>query len=232
MEDKEFKVLIKGLFAILICIVGLVFILSIHMKKTVVIETDISILELRVKALERDIEQLLVIEESNNKEEEIIKPMSIVEEILVFEPEEVEEEVIFEEPLRYEFTDDDIYIMARLLCGSKDVDGDGEYDFDYGNDERYDQISTVLGVVMNRVMDHRFPNTIKEVILQKTGNTYQFSPVARWSSSNTEISDIARLRVTEWCDAYNKNQASSIPDDHLYFSSNGKGANISRKNYK
>ena len=47
--------------------------------------------------------------------------------------------------------------MAVLLTGSKYVDGDGEFDFDYGRDDEYDQISLVLCVVMNRVRSERFP---------------------------------------------------------------------------
>lgn len=35
----------------------------------------------------------------------------------------------------------------------------------------------VANVVLNRVKSKKFPNTIKEVVFQKTGNTYQFSPI-------------------------------------------------------
>lgn len=41
----------------------------------------------------------------------------------------------------------------------------------------------VISTVLNRVESHKFPNTIKEVIFQKLGNTYQFSPIGdgRWN---------------------------------------------------
>lgn len=65
---------------------------------------------------------------------------------------------------RYGFTEDEIYLMAVLLSGSKYVDGDGEFDIDYGRDEEYDQISLVLGVVMNRVRSENWQNTVSEVI--------------------------------------------------------------------
>ena len=68
--------------------------------------------------------------------------------------------------LRYGFTNDDIHLLSVLLTGSKNVDGDGEFDFDYGRGEEYDQISLVLGVVMNRVQSDKFPNTVSEVIWQ------------------------------------------------------------------
>lgn len=131
-------------------------------------------------------------------------------------------------PERYAFTDDDIYIMARLLCGSKYKDGDGEYDFDYGNDDQYEQISLVLCVVMNRVFAENFPDTVEGVIMHRySGQSYQFSPVNKWSKTPVEVSDIAIQRVTEWCEAYNQGE-QTIPADHLFFSSNGKGINVSR----
>lgn len=145
-------------------------------------------------------------------------------------PEQEPEEVKIEP--RYEFTDNDIYLMARLLCGSKHKDGDGEYDFDYGNEDRLDQINVVLSVVMNRVQDKRFPDTVEEVITQRyRGQGYQFSAVALWRSDNKEVSEIAIKRVTDWCYAYNNRLKGVlvIPEDYVYFSSYGKGVNIPRR---
>lgn len=120
---------------------------------------------------------------------------------------------------RYGFTEDEIYMLAVLLCGSKYVDGDGEYDFDFGNDERYDQISLVLCVVMNRVRNEQFPDTVIEVITQPN----QFSLMKRWSEELPEVSDIALQRVREWCDAYDRYDlgTQSVPEDHLYFTGDG-----------
>lgn len=41
----------------------------------------------------------------------------------------------------------------------------------------------VIMTILNRVKDDAFPNTITEVIYQKRGNTYQFSPIGdgRWN---------------------------------------------------
>ena len=110
-------------------------------------------------------------------------------------------------------------MLAVLLCGSKYVDGDGEYDFDFGNDERYDQISLVLCVVMNRVRNEQFPDTVIEVITQPN----QFSSMKRWSEELPEVSDIALQRVREWCDAYDRYDlgTQSVPEDHLYFTGDG-----------
>ena len=125
----------------------------------------------------------------------------------------------------YGFTQQEIFLMAQLLCGDKNRDGDGEYDIDFGNDDRYDQISLVLCVVMNRVNDDRFPNTVEDVIWQNNGTTYQFSVMMQWDDFNNVCipSDIAIQRVTEWCDAYDRGDpgAQSIPTDHVMFVGNG-----------
>ena len=120
---------------------------------------------------------------------------------------------------RYGFTEDEIKVLAILLCGSKDVDGDGEYDIDFGNDERYDQISLVLCVVMNRVRNDHFPNTVTEVVYQPN----QFAPMKQWKDCSPEVSEIALQRVREWCNAYDcwDSEIQSIPEDHLYFTGDG-----------
>lgn len=121
---------------------------------------------------------------------------------------------------RYGFTDDEIYLMAVLLTGSKNVDGDGEFDFDYGRQTEYDQMSLVLCVVMNRVRSTVYPNTVSEVIWQKG----QFSYMPHWKHKLPQVSDISLQRVTEWCKAYDAYDigVQTIPEDHLYFSGDGR----------
>ena len=122
-------------------------------------------------------------------------------------------------PPQYGFTEDDIYLMAVLLTGSKYVDGDGEFDFDYGRDDEYDQISLVLCVVMNRVRSERFPNTVAEVIWREG----QFDPMTQWRDGLPQVSDISLQKVRGWCEAYDAYDpdVQSIPEDHLYFSGDG-----------
>jgi len=136
-----------------------------------------------------------------------------------------EPEPIIKPPLRYGFTNDEIYLMAVLLTGSKDVNGDGEFDFDYGRSDEYDQISLVLCVVMNRVRSNKYPNTVSEVIWQEN----QFHPMRKWKKSLPQVSDISLQIVTDWCEAYDANDpgAQTIPEEHLYFSGNGR-VNCSR----
>lgn len=147
-------------------------------------------------------------------------------------PKEPEKEFTLEEmpeiEPRYGFTDDEVYLMAVLLSGSKYVDGDGEYDIDFHNQDNYEQIALVLNVVMNRVNSDKFPDTVEEVIWAPG----QFSPMSKWSGGLPEVSDITLQKVREWCRAYDTYDpdAQTIPDNHLYFYGKG-GINISRERW-
>jgi len=144
-------------------------------------------------------------------------------------PKEPEKEFTLEEmpeiEPRYSFTDDEVYLMAVLLSGSKYVDGDGEYDIDFYNQDNYEQIALVLNVVMNRVNSDKFPDTVEEVIWAPG----QFSPMKKWGNGLPEVSDISLKIVKEWCHSYDmyEPESQTIPENHLYFSGNGV-INISR----
>lgn len=47
-----------------------------------------------------------------------------------------------------------------------------------GDEDVYGKI-LVANVVLNRVLDEEFPDTVKEVVFQNNGKTYQFSPVRK-----------------------------------------------------
>ena len=47
----------------------------------------------------------------------------------------------------------------------------------------------VANVILNRVKDKNFPDTIKGVVFQKEGNTYQFSPIKDKRYWNVKISE-------------------------------------------
>jgi hypothetical protein len=131
-----------------------------------------------------------------------------------------------EEPSpRYGFTDEDIYLLAQVLCGSKYTDGDGEYDIDFAAEVNYCEISKVLGVIMNRVRSELYPNTVYEVVNQEG----QFAVIP--ANLYKEPSDIALETVGDWCKAYDEYDigVQSIPEDHLYFSGDGI-TNTTRKN--
>lgn len=118
---------------------------------------------------------------------------------------------------RYGFTEDEVYLLAQLLCGSGNKDGDGEYDIDFKTEINYCEVAKVLCVVMNRVRSDSFPNTVTDVVMQKG----QFS-VMPLNAQKTP-SDIAIQTVQEWCDAYDRfdGGVQNIPEDHLYFTGNG-----------
>lgn len=122
---------------------------------------------------------------------------------------------------RYGFTDDEVYLLAQLLCGSATIDGDGEYDFvwatKYEDETNYAEISKVLCVVMNRVRSDQFPDTVSDVVMQKG----QFAVMPQNASKVPD--QIAIDVVQEWCDAYDAYDlgAQSIPETHLYFTGNG-----------
>lgn len=152
-----------------------------------------------------------------------IEPQVIVETkfVYVYQEKDLPDEIIEEPepPLRYGFTDDDIYLMTVLLCGSAKTAGDGEYDIDFAKNVNHEQVSLVLSVVMNRVMSDKFPNTVSEVIWAPG----QFAPMPRWKQRLPIVSDKSYQVVKEWCEAYDSHDLSvmSIPESHLYFSGNG-----------
>jgi len=127
---------------------------------------------------------------------------------------------------RYGFTEDEVYLLAQLLCGSGSKDGDGEYDIDFQTEINYCEVTKVLCVVMNRVWSDSFPNTVTDVVMQKG----QFSVMPRNAQSTPSY--IAIQMVQEWCDAYDRfdGGAQNIPEDHLYFTGNGV-TNTTRANY-
>lgn len=132
---------------------------------------------------------------------------------------------------RYGFSDDDIYMLAQLLCGSKEVEGDGEYDFVWQTlytETNYYEITKVLCVVMNRVRDPQFPDTVYDVLMQP--GQFQDMPKRIYQTPH----DIAIEKVSDWCKAYDQYQFSvqSIPEDHMYFCAGPNLTNITRKDYK
>ena len=152
-----------------------------------------------------------------------IEPEVVVETkfVYVYKESDLPEKCIEEpKPLpRYGFTEDEIYLMTVLLCGSGKTDGDGEYDIDFVNQDNADQISLVLSVVMYRVMSDNFPNTVAEVLWAPG----QFAPMNRWKQGLPTVSGESYQIVKDWCIAYDAHDVSimSIPESHLYFAGNG-----------
>jgi hypothetical protein len=165
---------------------------------------------------------------------EQVSTMIFVPRPLVF-PEPVSEVITQEEEViepRYGFTDEEVYLLAQLLCGDKNKDGDGEYDFvwDAKNDEvNYSEVCKVLCVVMNRVRSDLFPNTVTAVVTQV--NPRQFS--AMDNNAYAVPDDVAIQIIREWCNAYDNwdTGVQTIPESHLYFEAGPNNTNTTREHW-
>lgn len=131
---------------------------------------------------------------------------------------------------RYGFTEDDIYLLAQLLCGDASIDGDGEYDFVWGTiyrETNWEEISKILCVVMNRVRSDKFPDTVSEVVMAK--GQFEVMP----ANAETSPHDIAIKIVKEWCDAYDNwdTGIQNVPENHLYFRAGPNLTTITREEW-
>ena len=130
----------------------------------------------------------------------------------------------------YSFTEDEIYLLSQLLAGSGDHYGDGEFDFTWTlqvghilSEWQQEQISLVLEVVMNRIDDSRWANTIHEVVLQPG----QFVVFPR--NLNSEPCELVIEVVREWTLNYENNGSPrTIPANHVFFHAGKNHGNVSR----
>ncbi len=100
----------------------------------------------------------------------------------------------------YVLCDEDYDILLRIVeaeAGGEDEDGK----------------LLVANVVLNRVNSEAFPNSIKEVVMQKNGRVTQFSPVASGSIWRVEISE-ETVRAVE-----RAIEGEDISQGALYFAS-------------
>jgi len=168
-----------------------------------------------------------------------VKPITIVLSAVIviftifYSLSEPECKVTIEEPpiipieLRYGFTDDDIYLLAQLLCGDASIDGDGEYDFVWSalhGRMNYYEMGKVLCVVMNRQRNGYWGDTVREVVLAK-GQFVVFP-----KNLKTKPHDIAMERVRDWCYDYDRwdYRLQVIPESHLYFRAGPNLTNVTR----
>ena len=108
-------------------------------------------------------------------------------------PEEPEEPPVEPEPEnRYaelHFSDEDVYILACLV-------------YHEARGESFEGQVAVVEVVLNRMLSDYFPDTVEEVVFQKYGDVWQFSPApylysAEPDSVQLEIFKRERNRVKE-----------------------------------
>jgi hypothetical protein len=155
-------------------------------------------------------------------QEEVVETVQIIEIPMV-------EEVYTPEPV-YAFTDDEIYLMAQLLCGQAGKDGDGEYDFEtqiVKYEINWLEINKVLEVVMNRVLTPGiYADNVTDVIMQP--GAFSVMPRNASREPSPEVVDIVKY----WCDSFNSPEyVPSIPSDHYWFSGS-RGSNVTRDHWQ
>jgi N-acetylmuramoyl-L-alanine amidase len=96
---------------------------------------------------------------ANNKWDNIIYPG---QKLLV--PATKQGSVTMSNKTAVQYNNSDHDLLARLITAEAES-------------EPYNAKVAVAAVVLNRVKDSRFPNTIKDVIYEKSGGYYQFTPV-------------------------------------------------------
>lgn len=67
------------------------------------------------------------------------------------------------------FSDEDVYILACLV-------------YHEARGESFEGQVAVVEVVLNRMLSDYFPDTVEEVVFQKYGDVWQFSPPLRTST--------------------------------------------------
>lgn len=89
---------------------------------------------------------------------------------------------ILEKKDKYNLSEEDYEVLLRIVqaeAGSEDEKGK----------------MLVAGVVLNRLENPKFPNTVKEVVFQNEGGVYQFSPVSNGSYNKVKVSSETREAV-------------------------------------
>lgn len=130
---------------------------------------ELADLEERVRELE-----LTSAEEAGDAEVAVTQGLGIAE-IAVSGQRVVDYSVVEYHPA-YEFPEEDMEALLRIVeaeAGSEDEEGR----------------LLVANVVLNRVKNDRFPDTVTEVVFQQSGGVTQFSPVASGSYYKVHISE-------------------------------------------
>ncbi len=83
---------------------------------------------------------------------------------------------VMEKELLYDVSEEDYEVLLRIVQAEAGCE-----------DEKGKML--VAGVVMNRVEDEKFPDTVKDVVFQNESGIYQFSPVADGRYNSVQVSD-------------------------------------------
>ena len=107
---------------------------------------------------------------------------------------------VLERKAKYSLSEEDYEVLLQIVeaeAGCEDIKGK----------------MLVAGVVMNRVENSQFPDTVKEVVYQKEHGVAQFSPVANGRLGRTKISEETKEAVERVL------YGEDITEGALYFAS-------------
>ena len=110
------------------------------------------------------------------------KDTMIRQQSLVASGQRVVDYKVLEKEVSMELPDTDYQCLLRIVqaeAGCEDLKGK----------------MLVAGVVLNRVKDEHFPDSVTEVVMQKEGETYQFSPVANGTYQKVKVSEETKEAV-------------------------------------
>lgn len=99
---------------------------------------------------------------------------------------------------KYELSKQDYQALLRIVQAEA------------GNEDEKGKM-LVAGVVLNRVNNENFPDTVEEVVFQNENGTYQFSPVANGSYYSVTVSEETKAAVDKVL------EGEDITDGALYF---------------
>ena len=143
------------LFCIVLLIISVIFLVASY-----AVEMEI---EHHVEEIEYEIEEDEHFKEKQKKKEEQkkLEQTKTVKQL-------TKEQISFEDKLSVGWDSGDEYLLAKIAMAAAES-------------ESVEGKALVMRVVLNRVYDDAFPDTVGEVIFQHSGDTYQFSPIKNGS---------------------------------------------------
>jgi len=170
MYRKAVSLLVLGSFMFLACFWCVKGVDAARLYSEPVQRLRLELWELEAKAREREKEWL----EEGAWEEEKESRLGIVD--VAVSGQRIVNFFVLEQKVMYDLPDEELETLLRIVeaeAGTEDEEGK----------------LLVANVVLNRMADEQFPDTISGVVFQKENGTAQFSPVSDGSYYQVEISD-------------------------------------------
>ena len=185
MYKKAMSILVIGsflFFSCLICVKGLDATL-VHTKPVERLKLELAAMDAKLEAGERTGGRIVwQVENPDRKEKEVIQKKEVLSESsglgianVAVSGERVVDYNVLERSCLYLLSDEDLEALLRIVeaeAGCEDEEGK----------------LLVANVVLNRVADEAFPDTVQEVVFQQENGVTQFSPVADGSYYEVKVS--------------------------------------------